>query len=76
MTFLTEKVAAGRLQQKTMLDLQEKVKALRLSNTEKEKRFVLFRDLENLLMNNIVTKLETKCHSHIWVVGEYSKAVL
>ncbi|KAL7381730.1 hypothetical protein ABVT39_010349 [Epinephelus coioides] len=68
--FLTEEVSAVRLQQKSILDLVEEVKALRIQNAEKDKRFAYLEcrvtDLEQYTRVNdvISTEFQVKPRSY------------
>lgn len=68
--FLHEEVSATRIQQRSILDMMEEVKALRLQNSEKEKRIVFLEyrvaDLEQCTQINdiIVTAPHTKPRSY------------
>lgn len=72
--FLSEEVSAVRVQQKSILELVEKVKTLRIQNTEKDKRLAYLEsrvaDLEQYTRMNdvIITGLHVKPQS-------YAKAV-
>lgn len=73
--FLTEEISAIRLQQKSILDLVEEVKALRTQNVEKEKRITYLErrvaDLEQYSRMNdvIVTGLHIKPRSYARAVA-------
>lgn len=64
--FLTEEVSAVRLQQRNILELVEEVKALRIQNTEKDKRLLVLEsrvaELEHYTRMNdvIITGLQVK----------------
>ncbi|XP_060771961.1 uncharacterized protein LOC132882868 [Neoarius graeffei] len=73
--FLGEEISAVRMQQKTILDLVEEVKALRLQNKEKEKRIAILEnrveELEQYTRINdiIVTGLQIQPHSYAGAVA-------
>ncbi len=68
--FITEELSAVRLQQKSILDLVEEVKTLRIQNAEKDKRIAYLEnrvaDLEQYSRMNdvIVTRLQVKPRSY------------
>ena len=73
--FLGEEISAVRMQQKTILDLVEEVKVLRLQNTERAKRIASLEnrveDLEQYtrINNIIVTGLRIKPRSYAGAVA-------